>query len=280
MLGHRLWLDLSAHFEVWATVRTGSLPLNEATAPERIIGQVDALRTERLIEVIGHVRPAVLINCVGVIKQRPEAQQPLPSLDLNARLPHLLADICRAADCRLIHISTDCVFAGDRGGYREDMLTDATDLYGRTKALGEVTTQPHSLTMRTSIIGHELHTAYGLIEWFLSQRGSVRGFQRAIFSGFPTTVLAAILRDHVLPNPSLHGLYQVAAEPISKYDLLMLCKTAYAHPVEIVPESEVAIERSLNGERFRAATGFTAPSWPSMIETMAAQRGEYAQFRG
>ncbi len=280
MLGHRLWLDLSSSFEVWATVRSGSLPLNPHTAPERIIDQVDVLRTERLIEAIGQARPDVIINCVGVIKQRPEAQQPLPSLDLNARLPHLLAELCRAAGCRLIHISTDCVFAGDRGGYREDTLTDAVDLYGRTKALGEVTTQPHCLTLRTSIIGHELHTTYGLVEWFLSQRGPVRGFQRAIYTGFPTTVLAGILRDHVLPNPALHGLYQVASEPISKYDLLMLCKAAYVHPVDIVPESEVVIDRSLNGDRFRAATGFAAPSWPSMIDTMAAQRDEYAQFRG
>ncbi len=267
MLGHRLLADLSAAYPTWATVRggPGALAAQPGVDPARIIGGVDALRFESVVRAVAAARPDVVINCVGLIKQRADAADPLLALDINARFPHQLAALCAAAGARLIHISTDCVFDGQRGLYTEDDPLTAQDLYGRTKALGEVTDQPHALTLRTSLVGRELGTRYGLLEWFLAQPGPVPGYTRAVFSGFPTGEVAAILRNYVLPRPALCGLYHLAAAPISKYDLLTLFNAAYGRGVEIVPDARVAIDRSLDGSRFRAATGFAPRPWGAMV---------------
>ena len=164
-------------------------------------------------------------------------------------------------------MSTDCVFAGDKGGYRESDPSDAKDLYGRSKYLGEVS-YPHTITLRTSIIGHELQSANGLIEWFLSQQEKCSGYTRAVFSGVPTVVLAKIIRDVVIPRPELHGVYHVAGHPISKYDLLKLVAQVYGKSIDIVPDDQVVIDRTLNSERFQKATGYSVPEWGKMIELM------------
>jgi dTDP-4-dehydrorhamnose reductase len=271
MLGHRLLSDLSRDYPTWATVRgrPDALAALPHVDPARLIGGVDALRFDSVVNAVAAARPDVVVNCVGLIKQREDAHDPLLALDINARFPHQLAALCAAAGARLIHISTDCVFDGQRGLYTEDDPLTAQDVYGRTKALGEVTTQPHALTLRTSLIGRELGTRYGLLEWFLAQPGPVKGYTRAIFSGFPTGEVAAILRDVVLPRPDLHGLYHLAAAPISKYDLLALFNAAYGRAVEIIPDDQVAIDRSLDGSRFNAATGFTPRAWDVMVEAEA-----------
>jgi dTDP-4-dehydrorhamnose reductase len=273
MLGHRLWLDLSPHAQVWATIRgrASFYPLAH-TAPDRVIEGVDALDWNSIHYAFARAKPDVVINCIGVIKQRHEAKMALPSVQLNALFPHQLAALCAAADARLIHISTDCVFTGLKGDYIESDPTDAHDIYGKTKALGEIDEMPGVLTIRTSIIGRELATHYGLLEWFLSQTGSVRGFQRAIFSGFPTGEIARIIARYILPDTRLEGLYHVSAQPINKYDLLCLFRDAFGHDIEIVPDSAVSIDRSLNSDRFRARTGFQPASWVDMIERMASER--------
>lgn len=271
MLGHRLLTDLSRHYPTWATVRgrTDALAALPGVDPARLIGGVDALRFESVVNAVAAARPDVVINCVGLIKQREDASDPLLAIDINARFPHQLAALCAAAGARLIHISTDCVFDGKQGMYRESDPVTAQDVYGRTKALGEVTGQPHALTLRTSLIGRELGTRYGLLEWFLAQPGPVKGYTRAVFSGFPTGEIAAILRDVVLPRPDLHGLYHLAAAPISKYDLLCLFNAAYGRGIEIIPDAQVAIDRSLDGSRFREATGFAPKPWDEMVAEMA-----------
>lgn len=269
MLGHRLLRDLSQHYPTWAAVRgpTDALAALPGVDPARLLGGVDALRFESVVRAVAAARPEVVINCVGLIKQRADARDPLLAIDVNARFPHQLAALCAAAGARLIHISTDCVFDGQRGLYRESDPVTAQDLYGRTKALGEVTDQPHALTLRTSLVGRELGTRYGLLEWFLAQPGPVKGYTRAVFSGFPTGEVSAILRDYVLPRPDLHGLYHLASEPISKYDLLCLFSAACGRGVEIVPDAQVAVDRSLDGSRFRAATGFAPKPWAEMVKT-------------
>ncbi len=148
------------------------------------------------------------------------------------------------ANARLVHVSTDCVFSGSQGDYREDDACDADDIYGRTKLLGELHEAP-AVTLRTSIIGHELRGRASLLEWFLAQRETARGFTRAIFSGVPTVHLARIVRDQVLPDPSLAGLYHVSAEPIAKFDLLTLIAAKYAKSIEIEPDDTLVIDRSL-----------------------------------
>jgi dTDP-4-dehydrorhamnose reductase len=193
MLGHRLWLDLGPAYETWATLRsTGPMEGYGVFDLKRACYPIDALRVDDLARALAAVRPDCVINCIGLIKQL--NQDPLAALELNAVLPHRLAHLCAAAGARLIHISTDCVFSGAAGNYAESAPSDATDIYGRTKFLGEVA-YPHCLTLRTSIIGRELHTRLGLIEWFLSQTEPVQGFRRAIYTGLTTGELARVLRD-------------------------------------------------------------------------------------
>ena len=254
--------------EVFGTVRSsraaGLLPSELRTL---LIPGVDVEHYDGLARAIDLARPNVVINSVGVVKQLAEADDPLAALPINALLPHRLARLCALAGARLVHVSTDCVFSGAKGGYLETDFPDANDLYGRSKYLGEVD-YPHAITLRTSIIGHELDGARSLLNWFLAQAGMVRGFRKAIFSGVPTVELARIIRDHVLPNPHLHGLYHVSADPISKYDLLLLVAAAYGKDTTVTPDDSLVIDRSLNSERFRKATGYQPEPWPTLVQGM------------
>lgn len=281
MLGHRLWMDLGRTHETWATIRgpAAALPDLPGIDRGRAIEGVEALQFESVMRAFGEARPDVVINCIGLIKQQKRAKEALPSIDLNARFPHQVATLCAASGARLIHISTDCVFAGTKGMYTESDPVDAQDVYGRSKALGEVVHADHALTIRTSIIGRELWTRYGLLEWFLGQSGAVKGFRKAIFSGFTTATIADFLRDVILPRPGLHGLYHVSAEPIDKYDLLQRVKTAFGRQIEILPDDSVTIDRSLDSSRFRAETGFVPPSWTTMIDGLAAETIPYDEWK-
>lgn len=241
----------------------------DAPLRARLRTGVDALSDDALAALLERERPDAVINCVGVVKQLAQADDPLVAIPVNALLPHRLARRCGEAGARLVHVSTDCVFSGARGGYREDDLPDATDLYGRSKLLGEVVA-PHAVTLRTSIVGPELAGAHGLVAWFLAQPGPVRGWTRAIFSGLPTVTLAEVIRDRVLPDPGLAGLYHVAAAPIAKHDLLVLVARQWGRAVEIVPDDRTAIDRSLDGTRFERATGWRAPPWPELVGRMHA----------
>lgn len=236
---------------------------------ERLLTDVDAANYDTIVDAFARIRPDVVINCVGITKHKTEGNDPLIALPLNAMLPHRLARLCAAMDARLVHISTDCVFSGRQGNYTEEDLLDADDVYGRSKALGEVD-YPHTVTLRTSIIGHELNSCYSLLNWFLVQQGSCKGFKRAIFSGLPTVEFARVIRDIVIPQPGLHGLYHVAGPAIAKYDLLKLIAEVYGKTIDIIPEDEFVIDRSLNADRFKAATGYQPPQWPELIKMMHA----------
>ena len=280
MLGHQLWMDLSRTHDVWVTVRTSAsmVPNLPRVDRSRIREHVDILDCENVIRAFAAIQPELVINCIGLIKQHALANDPLTAIELNARWPHRLSLLCRTAGARMVHISTDCVFSGRTGNYTEESQSDAEDLYGRSKFLGEVTC-PHCITLRTSIIGRELHTRNGLTEWFLSQQHVVKGYKRAIFSGFTTQNISRILSDYVIPNTNLSGLWQVASQPISKYDLLLLMKDAYRKKIEIQPEETTAVDRSLDGSRFNAATGYTAPAWSEMIQEMAASPVPYDKMK-
>jgi dTDP-4-dehydrorhamnose reductase len=239
--------------------------------PEELRGQivsgVEIYDLDGLTKLFERVKPDVVINCVGLVKQLPGADDPLTAIPMNALLPHRLLAMCKVAGARLIHISTDCVFDGARGMYRESDFADAADLYGRSKYLGELH-DPQAVTLRTSIIGPELATAHGLVGWFLAQRGPVKGFTRAIFSGLPTVELARVIRDFVIPAADLSGLYHVSSAPISKYDVLRGVAREYGHSIEIVPDGELVIDRSLDSSRFRERTGYVAPAWQEMLRVM------------
>jgi dTDP-4-dehydrorhamnose reductase len=274
MLGHAV-VDVFAHspgYQTWGTLRSDKARASLPTAvQERILADVDAQDDSALHRVFQQVRPDVVVNCVGVVKQLAAADDPLESIPLNSLLPHRLARHCARVGSRLVHVSTDCVFTGSSGNYREEDTADARDLYGRSKLLGEVD-EPHAITLRTSIIGEELVGAHGLVGWFLSQKGSVKGFVHAIFSGLPTVTLARLIRDHVLRLPDLRGLYHVSAAAISKYDLLCLVGAAFDHGIEIVPDDKLKIDRSLDSTRFRRATGWQPPEWSQLIREMREAR--------
>jgi dTDP-4-dehydrorhamnose reductase len=280
MLGHCLWVQLSKSHDVWVTVRGSGKRIPDLPGVDRshIRDDVDMLDFDNVIRAFAAVQPDLAINCVGLVKQHPLSQDPLSVIELNARLPHRLSLVCRTARIRLIHISTDCVFSGRTGKYTEDSVSDAEDLYGRSKALGEVQ-YDHTITLRTSIIGRELKTRYGLTEWFLGQTGSVRGYRRAIFSGLTTQAMARILNAYVIPNETLSGIWQVSSEPISKYELLLLLREAYGRTVDIEPDDQVICDRSLDSSRFRAAIGFVPDMWPEMIAEMAACQMPYDAWK-
>ncbi|MDK9718445.1 MAG: SDR family oxidoreductase [Trichlorobacter sp.] len=273
MLGHTLFAHLVStnRYSVCGTVRkVDSLsPFMPEELCQHLVSGVDVDNFDSIIKVVGEFKPDCIINCVGIIKQQAAATEYIPALMINSILPHRLAALCKAIGARLVQISTDCVFDGKTGMYSEDNTSNAADLYGRTKYLGEVT-QSHCLTLRTSIIGHELSSRYGLVEWFLSQAGTVNGFTRAIFSGFPTIELAAIIADKVLPDTELSGLYQVSSDPVSKYDLLGLIARQYGITTPIHACESFAADRSLDSTRFKEATGYTSPGWPQLVERMYA----------
>ena len=257
-----------SEWEVFGTIRDASVKRFFSTSIcEGLIAGLELEHLDAIVKVFDQVRPHVVVNCAGLTKHKPEADDQLVSIPINTLLPHRLAGLCKLVGARLIHVSTDCVFSGTQGGYNEDDFADARDIYGKSKALGEVL-YPHTITLRTSTIGHELQSKYGLLDWFLSQQGHCKGFSRAIFSGLPTVVFAQVIRDVVIPHAELSGLYHVAAKPINKYDLLKLIAEVYGNSIDIVPDDNLVIDRSLNADRFRLAMGYTAPEWPELIKRM------------
>lgn len=269
MLGNAMLRVMSERdgWTVYGTLRAPNKALQALAPRAQLLHGVHADQPDCLMAAFIQSRPQVVINCVGLIKQLALADDPLEAIPINGLLPHRLASLCELAQARLVHVSTDCVFSGGQGNYRESDIPDARDLYGRSKLIGEVC-YGNAITLRTSIIGHELGRDHGLIGWFLAQQGRVSGYTEAIFSGLPTCELARVVRDHVIPNTDLHGLYHVAAEPISKHDLLQIVSHEYGKRLHIEPDDKVKINRSLDASRFKDATGYMAPAWPVLIAKM------------
>jgi dTDP-4-dehydrorhamnose reductase len=242
MLGNAVlrFFAASPGYTAFGSMRTTSqLAKLPSAVRRRVIAGVDVENTDSLMRLFSAVRPQVVINCIGLVKQLAEADDPLLALPINAMLPHRLARLCDVASARLVHVSTDCVFSGARGNYIEGDSPDAQDLYGRSKLLGEVD-YPHAVTLRTSIIGHELSSANGLVGWFLAQQGRVSGYRRAVFSGLPTI------------------------------ELLKLVARTYGKEIEIVEDDAVLIDRSLDSTRFRTETGYAPDDWPALVARMHA----------
>jgi dTDP-4-dehydrorhamnose reductase len=271
MLGHTLFKEMlkNKRFDVFGTTRNknGLESFFNQREIESVIANIDADKYETVNQVIKNIQPTVIINCIGLIKQLPISNQPLEAININAQLPHLIALTARSVNARFIHFSTDCVFNGEKGNYDESDFSDARDLYGRTKFLGEVT-YPNCITLRTSIIGHELRTNFSLVNWFLEQENMVRGFCKAMYSGLPTIEIVNVIENYVIPNKKLNGLYQVSSAPISKYDLLQLIKKTYNKDITIEPDEKFVLDRTLNSEKFRTVSGYTPPDWNQLIKKM------------
>jgi len=281
MLGHKLYQVLKPGHDVVSTIRSGYKTISRYgfMEPTILVPRFDALAPNASKQVIESIQPDVVVNCIGVLKNLVPKVGEVPTRYLNAELPHEMYRICRLRGIRLIHISTDCVFSGKKGNYTEDDPSDAEDLYGQTKYQGELR-EPGALTIRTSIIGRELHTTNGLLEWLIANRGKeVNGWANAIFSGFPTLHLSRIIADIIDKHPDLEGLYNVSAEPISKYTLLTLINNTFGLNVTIKAVDEPREDRSLDSTRFRKATGFTPLPWQPMIKEMAADAELYSKWR-
>ena len=271
MLGHKLYHVLAREFDTWTTFHSFDDRLSRLKLfdQSKVTNGVDAFELASVQNAIRRSNPQVVINCIGMIKQKKDAQNHKTAIYLNALFPHLLAEMCRADKIRPIHMSTDCVFSGSKGGYHEESISDAEDLYGRTKFLGEIDSE-EGLTLRTSIIGHELFTAHSLVNWFFANAGgSVKGYTKAIYTGFPTVILARELVRVIREFPDLCGLHHISSDPISKYELLSIINKQYGCGTKIEPFDDFICDRSLNSDLYKRKTGFRSLSWPEMIKVMS-----------
>ena len=270
MLGHQLLRHFSRSHDVRVTVRR---PLEAYTQfglfnRSNTFDEIDVRAFEEVSAAAARFRPDAIVNAVGIVKQRAEAAEAIPSIEINALFPHRLAAWCREHAVRMVHMSTDCVFSGRAGNYRETDAADPDDLYGRSKLLGEVGAAP-CLTLRTSIFGPELLRKVGLFEWLLAQQERIRGFRRAVYSGFTTLEMARIIERLLTSFPDAAGLYHVSSAPINKCELLELVNRKLRLGKNIVPDDAVVYDRSLDSTRFRRDFGYTPPSWEAMAEELA-----------
>lgn len=274
LIGSTMYRVLSSvvEYNVSGTIREPSLLRHfRSEIQSNLISGIDLLNTDALADLLKSMRPDVVINCAGITKHLPNAEHPLVALPINSLMPHRVAALCELSGAKFIHVSTDCVFLGDKGNYKESDYPDARDIYGKSKALGEVH-EGNSLTIRTSTIGHELIGSHGLLNWFLNQNNECLGYKNAIFSGLPTVVLAQVFRDYILPSNTLRGLYHIAAKPIDKYSLLNLIAKKYQKQITINSNDTFSIDRSLDCTQFSKNTGFIAPEWPELINIMFNDR--------
>lgn len=281
MLGHKVMQQLAPRLTVVGAVRRrdGQTRAIEKLSGARVIDGLDATRPESLVPILDHALPQVVVNCVGIIKQREGQSDSEDMVRVNALFPHLVERECVARGVRLIHLSTDCVFSGDRGGYEESDRPDPVDVYGQSKLLGEVA-GPNVLTVRTSMIGRELRGGHSLLEWFLRQPGpDVRGFTRAIFSGLTNIALAREIGRIITDVPGACGLYHVSAAPIAKHSLLEKLASAFARPIRVIPDAAFHCDRSLVSTKYQDATGFIPPDWDAMIGDLAADPTPYAELQ-
>ena len=269
MLGHQLFKHLSKEHEVKVTLRQNLSAYEKFNLffPDNTFAGIDVRVTEQLLEVFEEFQPQAIVNAVGIIKQRLSSKESIPSLEINSLFPHRLAILCKGIGARMIHFSTDCVFSGKKGNYREEDPSDAVDLYGKSKYLGEVNEQ-HCLTFRKSMIGRELSRKKSLMEWFLSQRGSIKGFKKAMFSGFTTQELSRIIETILIQYPTASGIYHVSSDPISKYDLLSLINKRLELPIQIIPDESFECDRSLDSNKFRKEFNYNPPTWEKMVEEL------------
>lgn len=280
MLGHKAFelLNLNSKYKVFGTLRNANdikKYFSDSKNSRNIFSNVDALNPESVFNLIDKLKPEIILNCIGVIKQLKEAKDPILSIEINSLFPHKLANYIANSKTRLIHISTDCVFSGLKGNYKEFDNSDAKDLYGRSKYLGELINYDNCITLRTSIIGPELKGKVSLLEWFLNQKSPIKGFTNAIYSGLTTLELINIIESYIIKKPSKNGLYHLSSNPISKYELLKIIAKTYNVKTEIEPDEEFKNNKSLNSDLFKKDFGYIVKPWGQMISEMFFSKKSY-----
>lgn len=272
MLGHKVFEVLSKYnnFDVFGTVTSdnrlkGFLPNN---LKNKIVVGIYADKIDSVEKLLKKEKPNVLINCIGIIKQNKESKDCISSIKINSLFPHYVAELCEKYGSRFVTIATDCVFDGAKGNYKDNDLPTCHDVYGMTKYLGEIKDKKNTITLRTSIIGHELDSNMSLLDWFLSQENIIKGYKKAIFSGFTTLEFSKILAEKIIPNKKLHGLYQISVDPISKFDLLKIIAVIYKKKIKIESDDVVKIDRSLNSEILRKEIKYNPSKWENLVSEM------------
>lgn len=276
MLGHKLLQVLQTNHEVQATCRNLSEELKQFELFNNVLEGYEATNLEAIEKLIDQNKYDVVINCIGIIKQQKAAYDAIPSIEINSLFPHKINKICNEAGAKFIHISTDCVFSGNKGSYTELDEPDAKDLYGKSKEMGEI--KEAGLTIRTSIIGHEISSQLSLVNWFLSQEGTINGYRKAIYTGMPTVHLAKVIQEIIEHHPNLTGVNQVSAEPINKFDLLKIIATYYRKNITINPFDDFINDKSLIGTKFHEQTKICIPSWNDLIKEMHEDFAENETF--
>ncbi|HET9049264.1 MAG TPA: SDR family oxidoreductase [Chiayiivirga sp.] len=272
MLGHQLVSSFRVRHDVAGTVRKPAYYYGGVSSflPDTLFDSVDVKDFQAIENTVTKFKPDAIVNAIGIVKQRREAKNVIESIEVNALLPHRLANMCLRSGVKLIHLSTDCVFTGTVGGYADDAVHDARDIYGRSKSMGE-TEGPGIITLRTSIIGLELARKASLVEWFLAQEGQIHGFTRAIYSGFSTLEMARIIERLVTSPIEFSGTYNVSSEPLDKFSLLYGLRDRLRKEIEIIPDDSFKCDRSLNSDRFRSEFSYQPPAWDAMLDELATQ---------
>ena len=262
------YFSIKSNFECFGTIRKSSDKKKLKYINKVKLYKVDFDKSRSLRKIFNMIKPNLVINCIGVVKQVLNNNMNSEIIRVNSFLPHYLSELANENNkIRFIHFSTDCVFSGLKGRYLESDFTDAKDIYGVSKMLGEVDNL-NTLTLRTSIIGQELKTNYSLLNWFLSQKKQIKGYKNAIFSGLTAPEIASVIHNYVMPNKKIRGIYHLSGKPISKYDLLCILKKIYKKKIKIVPDLKIKINRSLNSNLFQKVTGYKPPTWNKLIEEM------------
>ena len=271
MFGNTLIKTISqdSNYTVYGTLRNET-KFFDKNPSIKIFKNISCEKISDLREIFIQIKPDIIINCIGVVKQLKEANDPELSIFTNSLFPHQLYKLSNEISARLIHISTDCVFSGKQGLYSENDKPDPSDSYGLSKLLGEINTE-NALTIRTSMIGHSINSNHGLIDWFLEQNLKIKGYRKAIFSGLTTLELSNVILKYVLTDNSLNGIIHISNVPISKFDLLNLVSRVYKKSIIISPDDNLILDRSLNSRKFLEHSGYNPPSWKKMIEEMYLQ---------
>jgi dTDP-4-dehydrorhamnose reductase len=281
LIGHKLLQELSLDFEVFGTLRRNKIEYGDLALfdGENIIENIDILDFESLTKVFRAINPEVILNCIGITKRKIDINYPALAISINAYFPHKLASWAKEYQKRVIHFSTDCVFDGKIGNYNEESLTTAEDIYGRTKALGEINYN-HTLTIRSSFIGQELFNKTELLDWFLAQNGKkIYGFKNTFYSGVSTIFMAQLVKNIILNFPELSGVYQLAPEkPISKFDLLNIAKYAFNVNVEIMPDEANIHRPTLDASKLKNKINLVVPSWHKMMNELALNKEFYIKI--
>lgn len=281
MIGHKMFLSLQRkNFKVYGTLKKTIQPYDrfQIFTQENCIQNIDVTDRNSVEKILMQIRPDAILNCVGITLRKAEISDEIYCQNVNAEFPHFLNAWVIKNNSYLIHFSTDCVFSGKDGPYVEESSKSASDIYGRTKAAGEVIDSSNCLTLRGSMIGRELVGKTELLEWALSKKEqTIKGFSKAMYSGVTTGVMANLVADLLVQKEKLSGLYQVSSQPISKYDLLKQINYAFELNMRIVEDATYASQKILISDKLKRKIGFVCPGWFEMVDELTKDLFNYSE---